>query len=200
MAITRIATSSLKTLNKYDSFLGGNAYYVPPSFESIATLSGTGSSGTISFTSIPSTYKHLQIRAIARESSGGGSNDTFLGLSFNGDSGNNYATHYLAGDGSSASASGAGTYPRIFPGTAAQNSAPANTMAVFVFDLLDYANTNKYKTTRALTGFDKNGSGGIALTSGLWLSTSAVNRIDIYSKDGQSFTTSTTMALYGIKG
>jgi hypothetical protein len=170
------------------------------SFESIATLSGTGSSGTISFTSIPSTYKHLQIRAIARENSGGGSNDTFLGLSFNGSSGNNYATHYLNGDGASTSASGSGSYPRIFPGIAAQNSAPSNVMGVFVLDLLDYASTNKYKTTRSLMGFDKNGSGSITITSGLWLSTSAINQIDIYSKDGQSFTTSTTIALYGIKG
>jgi hypothetical protein len=169
-------------------------------YQSIATLSGTGSSGTISFTSIPSTYKHLQIRAIARENSGAGSNDTFLGLSFNGDYGNNYATHYLNGDGASTSASGSGTYPRIFPGVAAQNAAPANVMGVFILDLLDYASTNKYKTTRSLMGFDKNGSGSLTFTSGLWVSTSAVNQIDIYSKDGQSFTTSTTMALYGIKG
>ena len=170
------------------------------SFESIATLSGTGSSGTISFTSIPSTYKHLQIRAIARENSGAGPNDTFLGLSFNGDYTSNYATRYLNGDGTSTSASGSGSYPRIFPGIAAQNNAPANVMGVFVLDLLDYASTNKYKTTRSLMGFDKNTGGSITMTSGLWLSTSAINQIDIYSKDGQSFTTSTTIALYGIKG
>jgi len=194
MAVTRLTTNGL-TGTKYDIASADN-YYMEP----IATLSGTGSSGTISFTSIPSTYKHLQIRAIARENSGAGPNWTFLGLSFNGDYGNNYATHYLDGDGTSASVSGSGSYPRIFPGFAAQNNAPSNTMGVFVLDLLDYASTNKYKTTRSLMGFDKNGSGAITFTSGLWLSTSAINQIDIYSKDGQSFTTSTTIALYGIKG
>ena len=34
---------------------------VASSFESIATATGTGSSGVITFSSIPSTYKHLQI-------------------------------------------------------------------------------------------------------------------------------------------
>ena len=38
----------------------------PSSFESIATVSGTGSSGTITFSSIPATYKHLQIRYIGK--------------------------------------------------------------------------------------------------------------------------------------
>ena len=50
----------------YSSFLAGNAGYVPPSYESIQTTTLSSSQSTISFTSIPATFKHLQIRCIAR--------------------------------------------------------------------------------------------------------------------------------------
>lgn len=170
------------------------------SYESIATLSGTGSSTTISFTSIPSTYKHLQIRGIARESSGAGTSSTFLGLQFNGDTGSNYALHYIIGDGSSVTAGGGGSLTRTYSGVATQNGAGASIMDANIIDVLDYQNTNKNKTVRILTGNDRNGSGEMVFISGLWMSTSAVNRIDIYSKDGQNFGTTTTFALYGIKG
>ena len=69
-----------------------------------------------------------------------------------------------------------------------------------VLDVLDYADTNKFKTARALSGDDRNGNGYIALISTLWRSTSAINQLDIYSKDGQNLSTTTTLALYGIKG
>jgi len=49
---------------------------------------GSGGSATISFTSIPSTYKHLQIRGIARNTSGSGFNK--MNIRFNSDSGSVY--------------------------------------------------------------------------------------------------------------
>jgi hypothetical protein len=170
------------------------------SYESIATLSGNGSSGTLSFTSIPSTYKHLQLRGIVREGSGGGSNDTFLGLQFNGDTASNYALHYIYGDGTSVSANGAGSLTRTYSGLGAQNSAPTYVVSPLIIDILDYQNANKNKTVRILSGFDKNGSGSFVFISGLWANTSAINRVDVFSKDSQSLSTLTTVALYGIKG
>ena len=170
------------------------------SWESIATLSGNGSSGTLSFTSIPSTFKHLQLRGIIREGSGGGTGDTFLGLQLNGDTTSSYALHYLIGDGASASAAGGATQSRAYSGIGVQAGAGANICGALIIDILDYQNTNKYKTTRVLSGDDRNGAGAIALISGLWQSTSAVNRVDVYSKDGQSLSTLSKVALYGIRG
>ena len=170
------------------------------SYESIATLSGTGSSTTISFTSIPSTYKHLQVRGIVRESSGAGSNDTFLGLRFDNDTAANYALHYLGGTGAVPDPNGTGGWSWGYSGLATQNNATASTMGALVLDVLDYADTNKFKTARALAGDDRNGNGYVALISTLWRSTSAIDRLDIYSKDGQNLSTTTTFALYGIKG
>jgi hypothetical protein len=64
---------------------------------------------------------------------------------------------------------------------------------------LDYTNTNKNKVYRTLGGFDANGSGEQGLFSGLWMSTSAITSIDLITNSG-SWTSSSSFALYGIKG
>lgn len=68
-----------------------------------------------------------------------------------------------------------------------------------VVDILDYANTNKNKTIRVLAGVDNNGSGEVALNSGLWPSTSALNTIKILTTSG-NLNQYSSFALYGIKG
>ena len=82
--------------------------------------------------------------------------------------------------------------------------AATSTASVFggiVIDLLDYSNTNKYKTLRSLGGWDANGSGRIILNSGLWgNSGSAISSIDIVTSTGNNFVQYSTFALYGIKG
>jgi hypothetical protein len=84
-------------------------------------------------------------------------------------------------------------YVAIYAGT----SAAASIFGAGIVDILDYANTNKYKTLRALAGVDFNGSGRVGLTSGLWQSTSAINAITL---EGSSFVQYSSFALYGIKG
>lgn len=174
-------------------------------FESIATATGTGSSGTITFSSIPSTYQHLQIRYNAKDTTVAiGSN---LNIQFNADSSNSYYYHSLIGDGSAASATNAGGLDNrivISEGvSASQTSSPnmANIMGVGIIDIHDYANTSKYKVVRHLTGMDANFAtteASIRLTSANWNSTSAINQIKLYTTN--FWTTSTTFALYGIKG
>jgi hypothetical protein len=92
-----------------------------------------------------------------------------------------------------------------------QDSTGSLEPASFILDILDYQNTNKYKTTRTLAGINTNGAyfgaARIALASGLWKSTNAVNTVTIYSAQGgygstlgSSFRANTSIALYGIKG
>lgn len=172
------------------------------SFESIATLNGTGTSALVTFSSIPSTYKHLQIRTSIRNLTTGTSFRTVYGL-LNGDSGTNYTRHGLVGDGSAISISNtaAGSSPGFqMLNAAADGSSTANVMGVAIIDILDYASTSKYKTIRMSTGVDFNGSGRTAIVSSLWLSTSAVNSISFEDPVGNGFTTSSTFSLYGIKG
>jgi hypothetical protein len=83
----------------------------------------------------------------------------------------------------------------------ASDNLSANIFSGFVIDILDYANTNKYKTIRYLSGYDANGSGRVGLGSGSWRSTSAVTSITLqgleYSSNYKQYS---SFALYGIKG
>ena len=169
-------------------------YSLPTSYESIATVSvGAGGSASVSFTSIPGTYTHLQVRYISRVNTSATQND----MTFNSDTASNYGIHELYGDGSSVGAGGAASFSKIPLGT---NLSEANIFTVGVLDILDYANTNKYKTTRNLYGVDKNAAGGIVgITSGLWLSTSAITSIT-FTPRANTFQQYSHFALYGIKG
>ncbi len=167
------------------------------SYESIATATGTGSSGTITFSGIPSTFKHLQIRGNVRTTDVGATT-TNIYVYANGATGSVYTYHYLIGSGSAASAAGAASTTFMFAGNATGAASSANTMGVFLFDILDYGSTTKNKTFRYFTGHDQNGSGEVWLASGLYQSTNAISSIEIKTSSG-SFTTATTFALYGIK-
>lgn len=168
------------------------------SYESIATVNLTGTQSSVSFTSIPSTYKHLQIRAIAKSNRTSEVQATYR-FRFNSDSSSAYSYHRLMGDGSSASSSGgaASNYSYLYWGIS--TSDYANVFGASIWDILDYSNTNKNKTVRYLGGVDNNGSGGISLGSGAWLNTGAVSRIDLDIDTGFSFIQYSQFALYGIK-
>lgn len=162
------------------------------SFESIATTTvGTTGTSTITFSSIPSTYTHLQLRGFWFNSTN--SNNWFR---VNGDTGTNYNGHELVGDGASVSASAYTTNSEgNFIGYSDAASANPTTA---VIDILDYANTNKFKTVRVIYGQDRNGSGRISMRSSSWRSTSAITSINLYSQAG-TFNQYTHFALYGIK-
>jgi hypothetical protein len=168
------------------------------SFESIATANGTGSSNTISFTSIPSTYKHLQIRGIVKSTTTGSS---LSGVAFtaNSDSTSSYTRHILYGNGTTAYgyANTASTAWSI-GGNDLPSAGYTNIVGAHIIDILDYTDTNKYKTVRALTGCDVNGGGEILLSSTVYIKTTAISSIQLVSASG-NFATSTQYSLYGIK-
>jgi hypothetical protein len=169
-------------------------------YDSIATVTvGAGGSSSISFSSIPSTYKHLQIRAIVRTnrtSTGDG-----IDLRFNGDSSTNYSLHELYGSGASAGSYGAGSQSSASFYAIAGGNANANVFGVSIIDILDYASTTKNKTLRNLNGFENNDTNGqMTMNSAAWFSTSPINTITISPDNGPNFVTYSSFALYGIKG
>jgi hypothetical protein len=173
---------------------------VTNSYESIATVTvGAGGTSTVTFSSIPSTYKHLQIRGIWQATTAAAQEDsTFY---FNGDTtGTNYRSHRVGGNGSVAFAQqnqSTGYY--IYPGEVpASNST--NIFAGIIVDILDYADTNKNTTVRTLLGNDRNGAGGINLASGVWLNTVAVDSITFRQPISNAINQYSSFALYGIKG
>jgi hypothetical protein len=192
-----MAVVSIKNKLRRGNLLVGNEAYDPGSFVSIATVTvGSGGAANIEFTSIPSTYSHLQIRGIARGTKS--STVAFLNMKLNSDTGTNYAYHVLQGDGASAVA--AGYTNDIFMDWARYPAASA-TASIFgasIIDILDYGNTNKFKTVRYLGNYDANGSGYLEFRSGLWRSTSAISTIT-FSWDSGNFAQYSSFALYGIK-
>jgi len=169
---------------------------VGPAFESIQSYGGGGA--TIDFTSIPSTYKHLQIRFIAR----GTSANVFItqGFRINSDTGANYANHRLVSTGgvmySQASTSDTQGY---IGATAAASSPNANIYSGNVIDILDYSNTNKYKTIRLLSGVNDGTNEEFQMRSAVWMNTAAITSVNLFLASG-SFNTNSSFALYGIKG
>ena len=179
------------------SQISGHLWAPSGAYDSIATTTvGAGGASSITFSSIPSTYTHLQVRGIVRP----GTNNADMRLTLNSDSGSNYARHRLIGNGASIDATGTAStaFIGIFDANGLQTGT-ASTFGVAVIDILDYANTSKYKTVRVLSGNDNNGSGQVGISSGLWQSTSATSTVTLVMSSG-NFAEYTQFALYGIKG
>jgi hypothetical protein len=171
------------------------------SYESIATVSvGVGGSSSISFTSIPQTYTHLQLRLIGRTTRV--ATTAGVGVRLNGSTAgqNYYANHGLTGNGSAAGVDASANRDNMVFGVAAGSTATSGMFGAFVMDLLDYANTNKNKTIRTLGGVDENGSGTVSLYSGLYTYTTAITSITLKDNDDTSLWAQYShAALYGIK-
>jgi hypothetical protein len=166
------------------------------SYESISTVTvGSGGAANASFTSIPATYTHLQVRMLVRNTS----TSNGYNMRMNSDTGNNYARHYLYGTGSAAGAAAVTSTSSMVLADAGISTSTSGVFGGSVCDILDYANTNKYKTIRTLGGFDNNGNGLISMDSGLWQNTAAVTTLTIFP-DAGNFAEYSQFALYGIKG
>ena len=158
---------------------------------------GSGGSSTVEFTSIPGTYTNLQVRFITSNTS----DNYYIQMQFN-SSTSSYYWHRLDGDGTNTTAT-AGSNPSAC--VVGVNSVTTNTnvMSAGVIDILDYKNTNKYKVSRSLHGFNANstdaGQNKIGIYSGLWQNTNAITSIKFLSAAG-NFAQHSQFALYGIKG
>ena len=181
-------------LNTISAFLGSGASGGGGSYESIATTTAAGGETSITFSSIAGTYASLQIRGIMQRNAAAAMN---LAFRFNSDTGANYASHWLYGDGATVTATGASA--ATYALSVEMPSNTANTLGAFITDIHDYASTTKNKTIRTFGGYDKNGSGKSQLNSGLWVSTAAVTSVTLYFL-GDALAAGSTFALYGIKG
>jgi len=194
--------------DKVTTFTGGSgsvSFSLVPvttgDYESIATvLVGSAGASSITFSNIPQTYKHLQIRF--NYSTNNISDNTHI--RFNDDTSANYSWHELYGQNGTNVLSGnyGGTLV-----TGAKFGYVGTTSAGFTgvgtSDILDYTNTNKIKVARHLVGTTTNSAVGttsyILLRSVAWHNTSAITSITIYFTAGL-ITQNSHFALYGIKG
>ena len=203
MAISRFKTSTLaQGLPKYQDVWDGTSFVENNSFESISTVSVGSSTSSISFTSIPSTYKHLQVRYIARTDRTSSSDGDYLIMRFNDLSGASdyYTQHYVRGNGSATYAASDGTSSALTIERMPCSTQGSNIFGGGIIDVLDYTNTTKNKVMRHLNGSDWNGSGMVRLASGMLMSTPSITKITISNGAGPNIVAGSRFALYGIKG
>jgi hypothetical protein len=156
-------------------------------YELISTQVLSGEVSSVTFSSIPQTYKHLQLRGVFERSGG----DVFVAR-LNADSGFNYSWHRLYGEGSfvGSDAGPSESGMRLTVSGASRQSG-------IVCDVLDYSSTTKNTTFRSLAGFatfDRY----INLSSGAWYSTAAVTTITLNTS--ATLIAGSRFSLYGIKG
>jgi hypothetical protein len=159
-------------------------------FQSIATVVvPSGGQSTVTFSNIPSTYAHLQVRGVLKLAESGTS-DNWATFTMNGASTN---SHQLQGSGSAASGQNLNSWFADAP------QSGVTPFGAFIVDILDYGNNSKNKTWRSINGFDNNGSGYIQLTSGFVIDTNPISSIAFGSRTGSGIAAGSTFALYGIK-
>jgi hypothetical protein len=169
------------------------------SFDFLSTVTvPSGGLASVTFDGIPTTYRHLQIRGIAKTTSTG-----WLSAQFNSDTtAGRYQRHFIFGDG------GGGTGGSGWSGTTSSNnvvfgysnSSSGSSYNAFVWDILDYSNVSKGKTTRSLMGLDINGTGGFIelVSGGYFLSGTQITTIRIAGESG-NLAEFSKFSLYGVK-
>jgi hypothetical protein len=159
-------------------------------YKALATVTLGSSAATVTFGSIPATYRDLVVVL-----SGGivGVSDTNIFVAYNSDTTNaNYRAVQMSGTGSATDGAAiSSTLARIlnYYGYATQD---LNTN--IIIQILDYSATDKHKTYLSRAN---NAGNGTAALVGRWGNTSAITTVEISSQAG-SIRTGTTISLYGI--
>ena len=195
MAIRNLSSASISTGSKRSKFWDQSATVIKQ-FESIATINvGSDGSAFVEFTSIPQTYKHLQLRYNAFWTNAAEE----VNISFNSDtsSGNYHRALIYANYGGYAAFSQTATNTRSIAYTRTTSTSFPTTG---ILDILEYNSTTKSKTTRMMVGQDFNSDGTIAIGSLLWgTSNAGISTIKIQPASG-NIANKSQFALYGIKG
>lgn len=148
----------------------------------LANTTLSSSTSSITFGSIPNTYRDLILITNAI-------GDSYLSLQFNGDTGSNYPYNAMFGTGSAAQAQ-TGTLERVgmtYPLTATFENP-------VIFQIADYSVTDKHKMV-----LYRGNSAGAGVWSGIsrWANTNAITSIRVFSESG-NFSSGSAFALYGI--
>lgn len=168
------------------------------SYELITSTILTGSQSSVTFSNLgdySSTYKHLQIRLVARSNSGSAAN---YSIRFNGvTSAGSYNSHYISGSGTGinfGSGTSSGITDKIF---AQVVPGDANIFAGAIIDIVDAYSTTKNKTVRIFNGSARSGTNWLDFSSGLFLNTNAISSIELGIT--ATFSQFSRISLYGVK-
>lgn len=200
MAITKLSVSTVKNgLLKSNKIWDQTSTWVDAptnSYFPIASYTVPATAqASITFAGIPQNFTHLQIRGLIKSS--GGSGPYIAYGRFNDDTASNYSDHTLSGNGTTTAATGDASISKITVAVI-PDSSYSNVFTSFALDIFDYTNTNKYKTTRSLSGYETNSNGRVYFSSGSWRSTSAISSITFSLGTSQDFPQYSNISIYGV--
>ena len=190
--IGSLAGASSRGLGGFRSFILSG----PSSYESIATIIASGSESSVTFSSIPQTFTHLQLRYMSSDART--ISNSPIDLRFNGSSATAYNKHYIQGDGTGG-ASGNELNTSHIRLEGGGSSSPSQAFGIGITDILDYTSTTKTKSILQIAGVDKGNEGFVRVNAGQWYaSPTAITSITLIPlvpnlRSGSHF------ALYGIK-
>ena len=168
--------------------------------EAISTTYLEANAANVTFSSIPQTYEHLQLRyTLALNATVNSYQRLWLGDG-SVDTGTNYSNHYMTGhDSTVAASSDTGGTNGIYLGNAV-GEIDRSWAAVTIVDILDYVNTDKNTSVMINTwagGLNANAD-YVYFASGLWDSTAAVDTIKIDNRYASNFLRGSEFTLYGL--
>lgn len=195
MAVKRFSNSliSQSGQDKVTNFIAGYSPAVDE-MDLIQRITLNSVQSTITFSNIPQTYQHLQLRYVVRGNDA--ASNSFPNIGINNDFySTNYSSHTLGGSGTSAYATATSNTGGIGDLYGPTSSDTAGIFAVGISNILDYTSTSKNKVVRTVHGYDKNGGGYIILSSGSRYNTSAVTSLSLFNVN---FVIGSTASLYGV--
>jgi hypothetical protein len=168
---------------------------MPATYENLATTTLGSTTSTITFSSISSAYTDLVISIFCQNAAVSAGTRTGV-LTVNGDTGSNYSTTQLRGDGSSATSTQSTGSTSIFYAEIPRIGSGTNLFGHSRISFFNYAGSTN-KTLLCENSADLNGSGFVVRNVGLWRNTAAITSITL-AAGGEGFTAGTTATLYGI--
>lgn len=195
MGVVKLSTAGILDYQKYSSFLAGNAAFSPSAYDLLETEILTGTTASVTFSSLNSTYgaagyQHLQMRAVLRSDYASVERTIIIKI--------NSATTSLRGHG----LYGAGSsvlsfnYSSLQLGSYPGSSATSDAFGAAIVDILDPFSANKNTTIKVLNG--NTTTPWIALQSGAWFDTTAVDSLEVVPLSA-NLVTGTRISLYGLK-
>jgi len=154
-----------------------------PTYKALATVTLASTATSITFSSIPATYRDLVLVVNGKATAAAS-----LRIRFNGDTGNNYAWVRMIGE-------AAGAFSDFSsPANFLDGGNPSTTEGYMsITQFMDYSATDKHKTTLHRINFPN--TTHVLTNSGRWANTAAITSIQVYNP---TFSIGSTFSLYGI--
>jgi hypothetical protein len=160
-----------------------------PTYTALANITLGSTASSVTFSSIPATYRDLVV--VVR---GAMSGNASILMRFNGDSGSNYPNVFMRGQSSGTQSN---TYTPTYVALAISAVGTGNEFTA-IAQVMDYSATDKHKTTLNRSGYTNDiGSSVVEATAVRWANTAAITSIAITTSTS-TFGAGSTFALYAI--